>query len=77
MKFGSANSFITCLVIPVSLQAYIDSSINSQVVIDSTSSANYEAWRTNVDGPGTDVRPLQALNTSRDNNYLFSGSDRI
>jgi hypothetical protein len=32
----------------------VDEGINSEVVIDSTSAPNYEAWSTNAEGPGFD-----------------------
>lgn len=51
---------LTCLmfavIVPIVLNSIIDSSINSEVVIDGTNAANYEAWQTNINGPGADVQ---------------------
>jgi hypothetical protein len=37
------------------LYALADDEINTQVVIDSTSAPNYDAWQTNAHGTGADV----------------------
>jgi hypothetical protein len=51
---------ISCLLlgvlIPVILNALVDRMIDQQVVISSTDAPNYEAWQTNVEGAGTDVK---------------------
>ncbi len=40
------------------LYSVIDSVLDEQVVIDSTSAPNYQAWQTNAEGPGLKVMCL-------------------
>ena len=42
------TALISAAVVPVAFNSFINSSINSLVVIDSTSAPSYDAWRTNV-----------------------------
>lgn len=51
---------VSCLllgvIVPVILNGIVNVLIDQQVVVDSTSAPNYEAWQTNAQGPGTDVQ---------------------
>jgi hypothetical protein len=37
------------------VNSIIDDTVNSQVVMDSSSAPNYDIWVTNIDGPGAKV----------------------
>lgn len=43
---------------PLAMNALIDSEINSELIIDSTSAPSYAVWQTNAQGEGTKVIAL-------------------
>jgi hypothetical protein len=51
---------LTCLFIgvigPLAMNSLIDSEINSELVIDSTSAPAYKVWQTNAEGEGTKTK---------------------
>jgi hypothetical protein len=51
---GSNITMLTILLAQV-VNSIIDDTVNSQVVMDSSSAPNYDIWVTNIDGPGAKV----------------------
>ena len=53
------------------MYSLVDSGINEQVVIDSTSSPNYDSWQTNVNNEVCVGLGFQGLNGLTTNNYVI------
>ena len=64
-------SLVSAVIIPVLLNWVINDAIVAQVVIDSSASPNYEAWRTNVNGPGDEVSSFFSFYLAKLINYIY------
>ena len=52
----AAISLIVSLVIPVLINQLVNDGVDEQVIIDSPNAPNYKAWKTNIDGPGAEIK---------------------
>lgn len=52
---GMVTCFMIAIIFPLVIYSIVDSGINEQVVIDSTSAPNYKSWQNNVVEPGKTV----------------------